>query len=99
MLRMIEEINAADDAKLQTSFNAYDTCSGKSNFHQRLGNCTISKILIKSRPTSVPPHPISTNAAGKKILQLPPKFTPDPQETQHWYITYLTPFATRLVEF
>jgi len=32
MLRMIEEICGDDDSKLQNSFQAHETCSGKSYF-------------------------------------------------------------------
>jgi len=31
LLRMVEEIAAEDEAKLQRGFDAYDGCSGKSN--------------------------------------------------------------------
>jgi len=35
MLRMVEEIAAEDDAKLQSGFATYDTCSGKSEHSKK----------------------------------------------------------------
>jgi hypothetical protein len=32
LLRLIEDIHGEDDVNMQNSFQAYDGCSGKSNF-------------------------------------------------------------------
>jgi hypothetical protein len=44
LLKMIEEIAAEDDVKLQNGFQAYDSCSKKST-QKQIHNRNIDKIL------------------------------------------------------
>jgi len=73
LLRMVEEVAAEDENKLQEGFEAYDGCGGKSNLASYL--CYFKKLLnfnFKNIRMNVPPLLTSTSAdVTMHLISLP----------------------------